>query len=83
MAQDIPKNETTAVRWFLENYQQVSKMDFDLLIMHAIMMERKQIIKAHNNGKNILPPNENGEQYYDETYGSINGLKIKIANDAK
>jgi hypothetical protein len=31
-------------------------------------MEKEQIIDAHNNGKSILPPNENGEHYYNETF---------------
>jgi hypothetical protein len=35
-----------------------------------IEMEKQQIIDAHNNGKNILPPNENGEQYYNETFNN-------------
>lgn len=40
----------------------------------AKAMEKEQIIHAHNNGKFILPPNENGEQYYNETYGSNNQI---------
>ena len=31
-------------------------------------LEKQQIINAHNNGKNILPPNESGEQYYNEQF---------------
>lgn len=38
----------------------------------AKQMEKEQIIDAHNAGKNILPPNESGEQYYNETYGKAN-----------
>ena len=38
------------------------------LINELIELEKEQIINAHNSGKNILPPNENGEQYYNETY---------------
>jgi hypothetical protein len=34
----------------------------------AQALEKQQIIDAHDNGKNILPPNENGKQYYTETY---------------
>ena len=40
------------------------------LYQAAKQMEREQIEKAHNEGKNILPPNENGEQYYTQTYGT-------------
>ena len=70
MAQDISKKETTAVRWFLENYQHVSKMDFDLLIMHAIMMEKEQIMKAHYDGfRYHIGTTEISEKYYQETYG--------------
>ena len=37
-----------------------------------LQKEKEVIIEAHNKGKNILPPNENGEQYYQETFGEIN-----------
>jgi len=30
--------------------------------------EKQQIIEAHNKGENILPPNESGQQYYNETF---------------
>ena len=39
------------------------------LIEKAKEMEKEQIIDAHNAGKNILPPNESGQQYYNEEYG--------------
>ncbi len=38
------------------------------IFQEAQAMEKEQIIDAHDNGKNILPPNENGEQYYTDTY---------------
>jgi len=47
-----------------ENYPQV----IIGVINDAKEMEKQQIIDAHNDGKNILPPNENGEQYYNETF---------------
>ena len=37
-------------------------------IEQAKKMEKQQIVKAHDEGKNILPPNENGKQYYNETF---------------
>jgi hypothetical protein len=45
----------------------------DKLTWHSILeqakeMEKQQIKDAHSNGRSILPPNENGEQYYKETY---------------
>ena len=74
----------TAVEWLISHLQkskdwqrvlnevsQMSTIQFDL-IKEAKAMEKEQIIEAHNSGKNILPPNENGEQYYNETYGGNN-----------
>jgi uncharacterized ubiquitin-like protein YukD len=58
----------TAIEWLIKIYLQTKKIDyFD--IEQAKEMEKEQIIEAHNSGKNILPPNENGEQYYNETFG--------------
>jgi hypothetical protein len=61
----------TAVEWLFNQIPfewSSSKAAWESLQI-AKQMEKEQIIKAHNNGKNILPPNENGEQYYNETYG--------------
>jgi hypothetical protein len=61
----------TAVEWlFLMLNNPNRDQEFANKILEgAKEMEKKQIIEAHNSGKYILPPNENGEQYYNETYG--------------
>ena len=63
----------TAVEWLFIQLYAKFKMQGDGKAMNdilkkAIAMEKEQIINAHDNGKNILPPNENGEQYYNEKY---------------
>jgi hypothetical protein len=66
----------TAVEWLVEQLYN-HQYHIDLLDVARINgyfeqakeMFEKQIIEAHNNGKYILPPNENGEQYYNGTYG--------------
>lgn len=61
--------EQTAVEWLLKNLKdKLSIEQANAIISQAKAMEKEQIINAHDNGKNILPPNENGEQYYNETY---------------
>jgi hypothetical protein len=62
----------TAVEWLVEQLfpdNEFFGCSKDLL-EQAKEMEKEQIIDAHNNGKSILPPNENGEQYYNETFKS-------------
>lgn len=44
------------------------RLKYKSIIKQAKELEKEQIIKAHKNGKSILPPNENGEQYYNETF---------------
>jgi hypothetical protein len=44
------------------------KLTWNAILEQAKEMEKQQIIYAHSNGRSILPPNENGEQYYKETY---------------
>lgn len=67
MAQHISKMETTqtAVEWLIK---ELNLEGYDYTISQAKAMEKDQIIDAHNAGKNILPPNESGEQYYNQTY---------------
>jgi len=68
--------EQTAVSWFWDKLAQILPFSVDTetgMKLYEAYKEAKekgkrQIIDAHNNGKNILPPNENGEQYYNETY---------------
>jgi hypothetical protein len=77
-AKDGLYKQQTAVEW-LENKlaENLAKIIIDKdhiliekLFEQAKEMEKEQIIDAHNAGKNILPPNESGQQYYNETYGS-------------
>jgi hypothetical protein len=61
----------TAVEWFFNELQRMQYFignDMVEAYNQAKEMEKQQIIDAHNNGKNILPPNENGEQYYNDTF---------------
>ena len=65
----------TAVNWLIdqisskENQEKLTGREWLEVVEKAKEMEKEQIIEAHNNGKFVLPPNENGEQYYNETYG--------------
>jgi hypothetical protein len=64
----------TAVEWFFNELQRMQYFignDMVEAYNQAKEMEKQQIIDAHNNGKNILPPNENGEQYYNDTFREI------------
>jgi len=64
-------SKQTAVEWLvdcLNNYDSKMIELFNYEIERAKEMEKQQIIDAHNNGKNILPPNENAEQYYKDTF---------------
>jgi len=63
----------TAVEWFesmLKNWDVLLPEIKKAIIEQAKEMEKEQIIRAHNAGKNILPPNESAEQYYNETFKS-------------
>jgi hypothetical protein len=67
----------TAVEWFFNELQRMQYFignDMVEAYNQAKEMEKQQIIDAHNNGKNILPPNENGEQYYNDTFREIEKL---------
>jgi hypothetical protein len=67
----------TAVEWLVEELQRMQYFignDMVEAYNQAKEMEKQQIIDAHNNGKNILPPNENGEQYYNDTFKEIEKL---------
>ena len=56
----------SAVEFLLEKYKSQNTLLFSDDFEQAKEMEKEQIIDAHNNGKNILPPNESGQQYYEE-----------------
>ena len=64
------ETKVTAVEWLIVQMQtyEFIYLDRAKIIQQAQAMEKQQIIDAHDNGKNILPPNENGEQYYTDTY---------------
>jgi len=63
--------QQTAVNWLLENLQKVHKMDWDIVFIHAELMEKKQIIEAYIEASAKLEDiiKEAAEQYYKETYG--------------
>ncbi len=60
----------TAIEWLLNEISSTTILDKEdiKLFEQAKEIEKQQIIEAHNNGKNILPPNESGQQYYNETF---------------
>ena len=60
--------ELTAVEWLIEEMHKNVGWTPIHIQEQANKMFEQQIIKAHNNGKLILPPNESGEQYYNETF---------------
>jgi hypothetical protein len=63
------ENKQTAIQGFIEALTSNGYVIINqTLIDTYLAMEKEQIINAHDNGKNILPPNENGQQYYNETY---------------
>jgi hypothetical protein len=78
----MENKKVTAVEWLVEqmsNKNYGAKVYFNAnveIIEKAKEMEKQQIIEAHNNGKNILPPNESAEQYYKETFGKSVGYKL-------
>lgn len=74
----MSNNKQTALQFFLtglvdleigKNVPTDKVRQLHDLFDQAKQMEKEQIIDAHNAGKNILPPNESGEQYYKEEYG--------------
>ena len=70
----IMEQKQTAVEWLIDELSKFEKGESEyfsttIIKNKAIRMEKQQIIDAHNAGKNILPPNESGEQYYKEEYG--------------
>ena len=44
--------QQTAVEWLMENIQKVHKMDWDIVFVQAMMMEKEQIELAYKNGIN-------------------------------
>jgi hypothetical protein len=67
----------TAVEWLVKELNDRTQLipmrywdDIRSVVEQAKQLEKEQIIEAHSNGKSILPPNENGEQYYSQTFGT-------------
>jgi 3-methyladenine DNA glycosylase AlkD len=61
--------QETAVEWLLENIQKVHKMDWDIVFVQAMMMEKEQIIEAYNKGNmGSELANIYAEKYYIKTY---------------
>ena len=64
--------QQTAVEWLMENIQKVHKMDWDIVFVQAMMMEKEQIINTYLNGCARVSPygnyNESAEKYYNENY---------------
>ncbi len=62
----------TAVRWIEQQLKDILEKNNiimeDLIWNHALQMEREQIIDAYYEGKEY-GFKEQGEQYYNETYG--------------
>jgi hypothetical protein len=64
--------QQTAVKWLLENIQKVHKMDWDIVFVQAMMIEKEQIINAWRNGNLPTPLGRviTEEEYYNETYNN-------------
>jgi len=65
--------QQTAVEWLVQEINKLTGLNVAMdepIIEQANKMFEEQIIDAHNNGKNTLPPNESAEQYYNETFKS-------------
>lgn len=76
--------QQTAINWLLENLQKVHKMDWDIVFIHAELMEKKQIKEAWLSAwkDSMLDPLEDkyyepeAEAYYIETYGRKSEILI-------
>ena len=69
----------TAVEWLLTSMHRVDKMDWDILFMRAVEMEKEQIINAWLNGDadSMYDPKqleEQAELYYNQQYGKGDNL---------
>jgi hypothetical protein len=58
----------TALQWFVDKLPHSIETQFSEQIQQALQMEREQIIEAYYEGKEY-GFKEQGEQYYNETYG--------------
>lgn len=69
--------QQTAVTWLLKSMHMVDKMDWDILFMRVVEMEKEQIINSYEQGEDDgywHPENgynkdfESAEHYYNETF---------------
>ena len=58
----------TAVEWLASYIKGITDLNCDEIIEQAKQMEKEQIIEAYYEGKEY-GFKEQGEQYYNETYG--------------
>ena len=64
-------SKQTALQWFLDKLPHSIETQFSEQIQEALKMEREQIEDAYYEGKEY-GFKEQGEQYYNETYGGNN-----------
>ncbi len=61
-------SKQTALQWLLEQWPILKSQLPSYIVDEALQMEREQIIDAYYEGKEY-GFKEQGEQYYNETYG--------------
>ena len=68
--------QQTAVTWLLKSMHRVDKMDWDILFMRAVEMEKMQIKMAYNDGADHMVESkyEGMDNYYKLRYGSHNQI---------
>ena len=67
----MANKQQTAVEWLLENMPEdyMASIPYELA-EQAIQMEREQIINAHDGFPIDARNCQNGEEYYEQTYGT-------------
>jgi hypothetical protein len=63
------ETKQTAVQWFLDKLPHAIETQFSKQIEQALEMERDQIIDAYYYDPNCDEIKDDGELYYNETYG--------------
>jgi hypothetical protein len=66
-------SQQTAVEWLMENIQKVHKIDWDIVFIQAMMMEKEQIMNAFKWAANEQASNREldlsaAEVYYNKKY---------------
>jgi hypothetical protein len=59
----------TALQWFMDKLPHSIETQFSKQIQQALEMEREQIIDAYYYDPNCDEIKDDGEQYYNDTYG--------------